>query len=106
MKSKLLAVIVVVLVVLAGCENPWFPSPRGKDVPPGSTTPQSPITITIPGSSVDLTMVWIPAGSFTMGSPITETGRSSNETQHPVTLTKGFYMGIYEVTQEQYFAVM
>ena len=29
----------------------------------------------------------IPAGTFTMGSPTNELGRSSNETQHQVTLT-------------------
>ena len=41
-----------------------------------------------------------------MGSPNTETGRQSDETQHEVTLTKGFYLGKYEVTQAQYEAVM
>jgi formylglycine-generating enzyme required for sulfatase activity len=44
--------------------------------------------------------------SFTMGSPEGESGRQTNETQHQVTLTKGFYMGKYPVTQEQYEAVM
>jgi formylglycine-generating enzyme required for sulfatase activity len=51
-------------------------------------------------------MVLIPAGTFTMGSPITESFRDSGETQHSVTLTSGFYMGKYQVTQEQYQAVM
>ena len=41
-----------------------------------------------------------------MGSPVTETGRGSDETEHNVTLTKGFYLGKYEVTQTQYEAVM
>lgn len=41
-----------------------------------------------------------------MGSPLTESERHSNETQHTVTLTKSFYMGEYEVTQAQYEAVM
>jgi formylglycine-generating enzyme required for sulfatase activity len=41
-----------------------------------------------------------------MGSPTTEPGRFSTETQHQVTLTSGFYMGKYEVTQAQYEAVM
>ncbi|MCL2155721.1 MAG: SUMF1/EgtB/PvdO family nonheme iron enzyme [Leptospirales bacterium] len=54
----------------------------------------------------ELEMVWIPGGTFTMGSPTGESGRSSEETQHSVTLTTGFYMGKYQVTQEQYFAVM
>ena len=65
------------------------------------------ITITIPGSSVQLPMNWISAGIFAMGSPTNEQGRTaSRETQHTVTLTKDFYMGIYPVTQEQYKAVM
>jgi len=58
------------------------------------------------GQGVSLEMVLIPAGKFMMGSPASEKGRSDNETQHEVTLTKPFYMGKYEVTQEQYEAVM
>jgi formylglycine-generating enzyme required for sulfatase activity len=57
-------------------------------------------------SSVNLEMIWCPPGTFTMGSPVTEVGRNSNETEHNVTLTKGFYLGKYEVTQAQYEAVM
>ena len=49
---------------------------------------------------------WIPAGTFMMGSPESEEGRSPNETSHKVTITKGFYLGIYTVTQEQWEAVM
>jgi formylglycine-generating enzyme required for sulfatase activity len=41
-----------------------------------------------------------------MGSPGGETGRNSDETLHLVTLTKGFYMGKYEVTQAQYKELM
>jgi uncharacterized repeat protein (TIGR02543 family) len=51
-------------------------------------------------------MVRILAGTFMMGSPATEKDRQGIETQHEVTLTKGFYMGKYEVTQEQYQAVI
>jgi formylglycine-generating enzyme required for sulfatase activity len=51
-------------------------------------------------------MARINAGTFTMGSPETEANRGTNETQHSVTLSKGFYMGKYQVTQEQYQAVM
>lgn len=51
---------------------------------------------------------YIPAGSFTMGSPTTELGHYTDgrETLHAVTLTKGFYMGIFEVTQKQWYNVM
>jgi formylglycine-generating enzyme required for sulfatase activity len=51
-------------------------------------------------------MVWISAGTFTMGSPTSEPGRSDNETQHQVRVTRGFYMGKYPVTQAKYQAVM
>ncbi len=58
------------------------------------------------GQGVSLEMLLIPAGTFMMGSPESEKGRSNDETQHEVTLTKPFYMGKYEVTQEQWEAVM
>jgi formylglycine-generating enzyme required for sulfatase activity len=57
-------------------------------------------------STVSLEMIWVGPGTFTMGSPESETGRNTNETQHEVTLTNGFYLGKYEVTQSQYEAVM
>jgi formylglycine-generating enzyme required for sulfatase activity len=41
-----------------------------------------------------------------MGSPESEKRRSNNETQHKVTLTKGFWMAETEVTQEMWQAVM
>ena len=58
------------------------------------------------GKGVSLEMVLIPAGNFTMGSPELESGRCYDETQHEVTLTKPYYIGKYEVTQEQWEAVM
>lgn len=51
-------------------------------------------------------MAWISPGTFTMGSPTSETMRDSGEVQHTVTLTSGFYIGKYEVTQGEYLAVM
>ncbi|MSR51339.1 MAG: WGR domain-containing protein [Gemmataceae bacterium] len=58
------------------------------------------------GKGVKLEMVLIPAGKFVMGSPKKEDGRCDDETQHEVTLTKSYYMGKYEVTQEQWESVM
>jgi formylglycine-generating enzyme required for sulfatase activity len=60
-------------------------------------------------SSVILEMLWVEPGTFTMGSSTTEAGRSTlrdQETQHQVTLTNGFYLGKYEVTQAQYQTVI
>ena len=55
---------------------------------------------------VDLEMIWIKPGTFTMGSPEDELGRFDDEVQHQVTLTRGYWLGKYEVTQAQYKAVM
>ena len=57
-------------------------------------------------NSIGMKFVWIPPGTFMMGSPANEAGRQKDEAQHKVTLTKGFYMGMYTVTQEQWQAVM
>ncbi len=54
----------------------------------------------------DLDMIWVNPGTFMMGSPVNEMGHQDNETLHKVTLTKGFWMGKYEVTQAQYKAIM
>ena len=63
------------------------------------------ITFNLP-NGVALVMHKIPAGTFTMGSPTDELARQPNETQHQVTITKAFYIGRFEVTQDQYFAIM
>ncbi len=49
---------------------------------------------------------WIAAGTFTMGSPTNELLRSLTETQHVVTLTRGFYLGKNLVTQGNYLLLM
>jgi formylglycine-generating enzyme required for sulfatase activity len=51
-------------------------------------------------------LVLIPKGKFLMGSPRDEKGRLDHEEQHEVEITRPFYMGVYEVTQEQYEKVM
>ena len=45
-------------------------------------------------------------GTFMMGSPEDEVGRNVSEMQHEVTLTKAFYIGVFEVTQKQWERVM
>jgi formylglycine-generating enzyme required for sulfatase activity len=50
--------------------------------------------------------VYIAPGTFTMGSPPSEYGRDDSETQHQVTLTKGFYLQATEVTQGQWKKIM
>jgi formylglycine-generating enzyme required for sulfatase activity len=70
-------------------------------------TPPAPTTATyLVPTAANLEMIWVADGNFTMGSPVGETGRGTIETEHNVTLTKGFYLGKYEVTQAQYAVVM
>ena len=58
------------------------------------------------GGGEKLELVWIEPGSFMMGSPTGEEGHQNDEVQHRVTLSKGFWMGKYEVTQGQWERVM
>ena len=52
--------------------------------------------------SVEMEMLWAPAGTFIMGSPESEKGRQAGrEKQHEVILESGFFLGKYEVTQLQ-----
>ena len=67
---------------------------------------QSPFTVRL-SSTAKMVLIWIKPGSFLMGSPSDEDSRWFDEgPQHKVTLTRGFYLGKHEVTQEQWHAVM
>lgn len=67
------------------------------------------------GTNIEFQLVWIPSTVSTAwsdigdgrpvyrrGSPPDEAGRDIDETAHDVKLTQGFWMGRYEITQEQY----
>lgn len=58
------------------------------------------------GTGVNLAMILIPQGKFMMGSPLSETGHKGDETQHQVVFSSPYFIGKYEVTQEQWEAVM
>jgi TonB family protein len=71
-----------------------------------SVSPAETITVTLPGGAT-MEMVWIEPGTFTMGSPSSESGRGDDEgPQHEVTISRGFYLGKYEITQKQWKSVM
>ena len=53
-------------------------------------------------NSIGMELKLIPDGTFTMG----QAGGGTDETPHKVTLTKPFYIGVYEVTNAQWKAVM
>lgn len=57
-------------------------------------------------SDLNMKFVYIPPGSFVMGSPAHEPGRFDDEVRQEVTLTRGFYLQTTEVTQGQWEAIM
>ena len=57
-------------------------------------------------SGLGTVLVWCPAGRFTMGSPKDEAERDKDEDQVEVELSRGFWMGEHEVTQEEWRKVM
>ncbi|MBK8594635.1 MAG: formylglycine-generating enzyme family protein [Holophagales bacterium] len=71
----------------------------------GSGEEGNEVTVTLPGG-VPLVMIRVPAGTFQMGSPVSERSRENGETLHQVTLTSDYYLGRYEVTQGQWKALM
>ena len=75
----------------------------GYRTPSGDTkTLVSDETITFSGAYIEDYFVLLHAGTFMMGSPADEYGRSSDETRHQVTLTRPFSMFSTEVTNQQY----
>jgi formylglycine-generating enzyme required for sulfatase activity len=72
-----------------------------------TTTPIAGDERDFPLGDTTITMVWIPPGSFMMGSPGDELGREGDEGPvHRVTFASGFWMGKYELTQQQWTVVM
>ncbi len=59
-------------------------------------------TITLPGGAT-MEMIYVGPGSFTMGD---ENGDDDERPVHKVRLTKGYWLGRYEVTQAQWQSVM
>jgi formylglycine-generating enzyme required for sulfatase activity len=74
----------------------------------GGTTSNFPRELAVDlGGGVKLEMVLIPAGEYRMGSPDSDSqaGREQKP-QHPVRITKPFYLGKYLVTQQQWESLM
>ncbi|MBO4715363.1 MAG: formylglycine-generating enzyme family protein [Verrucomicrobia bacterium] len=62
-------------------------------------------TVQLPKDTT-LEMVYIPPGTFEMGNPVNNGDKLFDEKQHKVTLTKGFWIGKYEVTQKQWKSIL
>lgn len=80
------------------------------DLSSGADSTNYPVHFSVVGPDLSkddcrTTQLWmrlVPPGEFWMGSPENELGRSEEEKLHHVTLTKPFYIGVFEVTQKQW----
>ncbi len=101
MKIRHYSEVYMVIDVSGGSSTNCYPVDFLNGAPPnGFTDPE------YKGNKIVLRRIH--PGSYMAGSPSSpkEAGRSDNEKQHPVTITKPFYIGIYAVTQKQYENVM
>ncbi len=74
---------------------------------PGSRHCDTPEGCKVITNSIGMKLVYIPPGTFMMGSPSSEKGRDDNESpQRQVRISKGFWMGQTEVTVGQYLKYM
>jgi formylglycine-generating enzyme required for sulfatase activity/serine/threonine protein kinase len=103
------AAVVLLLGVIVARYFGTYPGPQESEVIPPKEDPGTPdreITVDL-GGGVTMQLVRIPAGEFLMGSPDSDDDADGDEKpQHQVRITQPFYLGKYEVTQEQWEAVM
>jgi formylglycine-generating enzyme required for sulfatase activity len=92
---KTIGIAAVVLVVAAGVLFADGPAPPAQ--------PARRLDLDL-GNGMSMKLVLIPAGKFLIGSPDTEKDREKDETQHEVTISGPFYMGITPVTVDQFAA--
>lgn len=57
-------------------------------------------------NALELKLCWCPPGTFRMGSPPNEPDRGQNEGPVDATLSRGFWLGQFEVTQSQWHSIM
>jgi formylglycine-generating enzyme required for sulfatase activity len=73
---------------------------------PSATDATAPSTDARLNNSLQMALVYVPAGRFVMGSPASEQGRVGTEHAHEVVISQGFYLGVHEVTQSEFQQVM
>jgi len=98
-RSKLPCLVALLLIAAGDREGACHASEPGKD---GKPSKEDVVT-----NSLGIKLILIPAGEFMMGTPKKEAGRVNDESpQRRVRITKPFYLGVHEVTQEQYQKIM
>ena len=105
-----LACVVGIVFAVGGCGKP-LEKPEEQAAGEKKTLPSPSLMGTRAGeerddNGLEMKLVWCPAATFTMGSPKSELGRGEDEDQVQVTLTAGFWLGKYEVTQGEWERVM
>ncbi|MGD9161562.1 MAG: SUMF1/EgtB/PvdO family nonheme iron enzyme [Desulfobacteraceae bacterium] len=106
-KKNLKLIIIFLLFVVMGCAgNSAKPGLNGysdneQDIQSSDQPARETIT-----DSLGMEFVYINPGTFTMGSPQDEPGRDGDETEHKVTLSKGFFIQKTEVSQGVWESVM
>ena len=109
MRRSWVAVVLAAVVLVPGCffgwewDGPCDPSRDGAvDCSVAGVCPKGSLCIKCRCHRPKDLEVLVKAGTFTMGSPASEPGRDSDETQHQVTLTHSFAIWKYEITQGEF----
>jgi formylglycine-generating enzyme required for sulfatase activity len=96
-----IAVAMAAVLVLAGVTaGAWYVFQKSAA---GAGSQPAPKYLT---NSLQMKFALVPSGKFTMGSPKDEMQRGDDEQQHDVVITRGFAIGVHEVTQTQYERIM
>ncbi len=102
--------LVLSMVLLLGCQKPneKITISTGEQLAPNAiyNSTDERIVLESVTNSIGMKLVLIPKGTFMMGSPESEPSLRKNESQHEVTISKDYYLGVTEVTQGQYEKVM
>ena len=100
------ALLAISFVWLTGCGGDM---PTEPSEPTGPNHNEGDLVVELPGGA-KMAFIWIEPGTFMMGAGPGEVGDPEDlpleRPQHQVTLTKGFYIGKYEVTQGQWESVV
>ena len=97
----------------ATSDLPAAPAQKTRDVSSRSATKTASAKVENPlagdqrnGNGLGMKFVWCPPGTITMGSPKSENDSADSAHRVAATLSTGFWLGVYEVTQGEYARIM